>query len=187
MKKFLFILCALFSFTLYAQESNDNLVVFKLDNTGLYKTINGEDYYIIPFPNKTSDQIYQELIQNITTVYVDAKKVLNTVENKQIKIRGYSENIITNKQLGIIVQWSGYYVIVIEIKDGRIKLHAPYVEDEITALGGTASYSSVFKTNFKRGKFKSKCEEALLSVQAEMNLTVNLILGAHKKENDNNW
>lgn len=187
MKKVLLILFTLLSFVLNAESQTGELVSFQLNENGLYKAPDGKDYQIILFPNKSSKQIYDELLQNITSVYVNAEKVLNTVENKQIKIRAYSDNVVTNKQLGMIIPWSGFYIIEIEIRDGRIKLHAPYIDDEISALGGTASYQSIFKSNYKNGKLKKKCDEGLLSVQNDMNLIVNLILGNHKNREDDNW
>lgn len=179
-KTVLSILFAIISVYCISQEK----VKFLLQDDGTYLTENGENFVIVPFENKNAHDIYQIIKANIVSVYNNAARVTNSVEDKIIKIRAFSDDISRYMALGMSNPVKGHYNIEIEIKDERIKLHAPLIEEEVVALNQNSSYSGIFKSNYKNGVKKDKAKKGLKEVQEKMNYILNEILNTTKQSED---
>ena len=173
MKKILTLLLLVFPIFAIAQEK----VSFKLTPQANFVTTSGEDFVIVPFEGKSAHEIYQILTSNVVSVYTDASEVMNGVNDELIKIRGFFP-VYIKKVLGVSQPWGGYYQLEFRIKDGRVRVSAPFVEDDISfGLYGTDSFSQVVKKWYKNGEVKKKEAKHVELIEIQMNGTINAILG----------
>lgn len=157
-----------------------NVVDFVLKPDGTYQTKDGQDFIIVTFEGKNAHQIYQELASNINATYNDPSKVMSGIEDASIKIRAHSDDLIRGKFIG----WQsmgGYYQLEFRIKDGRVRVSAPYIEEEVGFWSNGSHFTNKFKwfvkkhfkgENLKDGKWKENYE----IVVYKMNETINRIL-----------
>lgn len=176
MKKLIAIVMMLLPMLAGAQE----LANFVLMPDGTYQTEDGKDFVVIPFEGKTAHQIYQELASNVGSTFTDPSKVMNGVEDASILIRAYSDCLWYNKALGMTVCMGGHYRLEFKIRDGRVRVSAPIVEDPIwNDTGGHRNeqkYAKMIGKWFKDGKVKDNSKEKYNTVVAQMNSIVNSIL-----------
>lgn len=177
MKKLIAILMMLLPMLTGAQE----LANFVLMPDGTYQTEDGKDFVVIPFEGKTAHQIYQELASNVAATFNDPSKVMSGVDDASIKIRAHSDDLVRNRVMGIGQSMGGYYQLEFRIKDGRVRVSAPYVEEEVGFWMGGKYNSNKFewfvKKHFKNDKLKDgKRKEDYDIVVAKMNGVINNIL-----------
>lgn len=181
MKKILTILLVFIPFIGFAQ----NLVNFKLDSDASFISPDEKDFIVVPFKGKNAHQIYKMLASNVGTVYKDPSKVMSGVDGASIKIRAFSRQLFTQKVLGISHAWEGYYQLEFRIKDGRVRVSAPIVEESIMAptleqnvfVAHKGWFPALVKKWFKNGAPKEKDLQKIEEVQTEMNGLINAILG----------
>ena len=180
MKKVILFLLLICPFIMSAQE----LVSFKVTPDGNFVSSTGEDFVVVPFEGKNAHQIYQMLASNVGSVYNDPSKVMSGVEDASIKIRAFSDNIYTKKVMGIPHAFQGFYQIEFRIKDGRVRITAPYVEDSLDAPsisnqfgGNKGSFRHIVGKWFKNGKLKEKEAPNASNIELQLNGAINVILG----------
>ena len=61
------------------------------------KSEDGKDYIVVPFAGKSSQELFSMVNINVTTQYVSAKNVLNSVENEVISVNGREDGVVTKK------------------------------------------------------------------------------------------
>lgn len=184
MKKLLTLFLMLLPLLVSAQD----LAIFTLNQYGQYVSADDEDYIVVSFEGKTAHEIYQELATNVSSLYNDPSKVMTGVEDASIKIRAFSDDLIRIKILGLGQSLGGYYQLEFKIKDGRVRVSAPMVEETMWIDGPTfRTFSKEVKGYFKNGELKDKKKEDYSIVVAKMNSIVNSILGSTKSEDDDNW
>lgn len=189
MRKFLFILALFFCMVSNAQGT----VEFILTPDGYYKTEEGQDYTIVQFDGKTAHQIYQELASNINSIYNKPSEVMNGVEDSSIKVRAYSNDLIRARALGLGQSLGGYYQLEFQIKDGRVRVSAPYIESKVgymTPKGYSESnFRDMLKKHFKKdGTLKDgKRAEDYTAVVLKMNNIINLILNLSDSQQSEDW
>lgn len=54
----------------------------------------GKNYFIVEYPGKTAHEIYEGIYTNIVKIYNDAKDVTNSVPDKAISVRAFSNCLI---------------------------------------------------------------------------------------------
>lgn len=54
----------------------------------------GKDYVVIEYPGKTAHEIFEGIQTNVVKYFNDAKNVTNSVPDKAISIRAFSDNLI---------------------------------------------------------------------------------------------
>lgn len=174
MKKVIVIVLMLIPLLAVAQDAPE----FILTSDGTYQTADGKDFVVVPFEGMTAHQIYQELATNIGSTYNNPTEVMSGVEGSSIKIRAYSDFLWLNKFLGIPHRWGGFYQIEFRIKDGRVRVSAPYVEDVSmdTLPLQKHAYGSLVKKWFKKGELKEGDKEKYDAVVAHMNNIIARIL-----------
>lgn len=192
MKKILLLLLFICPFFVSGQE----LVSFKVTPDGNFVSSMGEDFVVVPFEGKSAHQLYQMLASNVGSVYNDPSKVMSGVEDVSIKIRAFSDNIYTKKVMGISHPFCGYYQIEFRIKDGRVRVSAPYVEDDIDAPtisnqfgGNKGSFRYIVKKWFKDGQLKEKEVPNAVNIESQLNGAINSVLGLTGSAStiDDNW
>lgn len=174
MKKLLTMMLMLLPMLAWGQE----LANFVLMPNGTYQTEDGKDFVVISFEGKTAHHIYQELASNVGSTFNDPSKVMSGVEDASIKIRAFSDFLWFNKVLGIPHGWGGYYQLEFRIKDGRVRVSAPIVEDIAmdTQPYDKWSYGSKVKKWFKNGVVKEGDRTKYDEIVAHMNGIINRIL-----------
>ena len=169
---------------------------FHLSPNGYFETDEGKDFIVYPFEGKTSHEIYQMICTNVGKTYASPKSVMSNVEDASVAIRAYSDNMVFQKSyLGLKFFYSGYYNLLIEIKDGRVKVNAP-VFGEMS--GGAKDFGGgvpkdavdVFKGFFdSKGKVKSKRAVWKTYVESKINEIYETLLGigSPQKAEEDNW
>ena len=155
-------------------------VNFKLQSDGSFRTIDGEDYVVIPFEGKSTHDLFFILTSNTTSLYKYASKVMNTVQDNIVTIygRGNIFPYISICNLSFKVS----YQLEFKIKDGRIRVSAPKVEDDaiMTCDAGTlpVSYSEMVAKDLfdKNGTVKKEGAVLVGCVEVYFNAIINLIL-----------
>ena len=159
-------------------------VAFKLQANGQFLTEDGADFIVVPFEGKSPHDIYTLLTSNVTSLYNDASKVMNTVEDNTVKIRGFAGSgylfpYITMFNFSV----EGHYQLEFKIRDGRVRISAPMVEDAATMTGGTngptaVSYGGMVQKHLfeKDGRVKKKKVKEVASIEAYLNSIINRIL-----------
>lgn len=167
------------------------VVNFVLTPNGTYQTEDGQDFIVVPFEGKTAHQIYQELATNVGSTFNNPSKVMSGVEDASIKIRAYSDEIVYYKPFGYIYTFpfGGYYQLEFKIKDGRVRVSAPFVEStlEYRNTDGkllTVSFKEAVGKLYKNGSLQEKKAKYYYSSMNKMNNVVNSILCASKNQEE---
>lgn len=160
-----------------------DLANFILMEDGTYQTEDGKDFVVIPFEGKDAHQIYQELASNVNTTFKDPSKVMSGVEDASIKIRAYSECLVMAKPFGFVKDqpYGGYYQLEFKIRDGRVRVSAPIVENDVEYISyDNKRYDGTFpklvNKYFKNGVVQEKKKKIYDEIVTQMNSIVNSIL-----------
>lgn len=179
MKKLIAIVMMLLPMLATAQE----LANFVLMPDGTYQTEDGKDFVVIPFEGKTAHQIYQELASNVGSTFNDPSKVMSGVEDASIKIRAYSDNLVMAKPFGFVKgqPYGGHYQLEFKIRDGRIRVSAPIVEENVEYISYDhkrydGTFSKLVGKYFKNGVLQEKKKKNYDAMVARMNGIINRIL-----------
>lgn len=179
MKKLLAIMLMLLPSIVAAQD----LVKFVLMPNGTYQAENGKDFIVIPFEGKTSHQIYQELASNVGSTFSNPSKVMSGVEGVSIKIRAYSDNLVMAKPFGFVKEqpYGGYYQLEFKIRDGRVRVSAPIIEDNVEFVSYdhkryNGSFSHLVSKFFKNGILQDNKRNGYDIIVTRMNVVINRIL-----------
>lgn len=158
MRRILFLSFLFFAFIVKGQDH----ISFKLTQTGFCSN-DGKDYIVVPFEGKSAHDIFQSLCSNINGLYKNPQKVMSLVDDTSISIRAYDEKISsTNAMLGMHIWLGGYYNLVFQIRDGRVRVSAPLIDEELTNMANSqkaAPFSFYLKSWFKKGELKEKSKK----------------------------
>ncbi|MDE6049465.1 MAG: hypothetical protein K2G09_07220 [Paramuribaculum sp.] len=187
MKKLLTLIVLFLSVNVMAQEK----VHFNLTPLASFITDSGEDFVVVPFEGKSTHEIYQTLSTNVGSIYNDPSKVMSGVEDASIKVRGYSSNLCQKKVI-LTFDGGGHYQLEFKIKDGRVRVTAPYIENQITFNTQPISYGEfryiVSKWYDKKtGEPKDKNKNDISRVENQINGLVNSILGLDASTAEEEW
>ena len=185
-------LCLTSSFMGYAQE----IVSFKLTPEATFLSNDGEDFIIVPYEGKSAHEIFQLLATNAASVFNDPSKVMSTVEDKSIKFRSIIP--VAQKEVKLLNQRTlaeskGFLQLEIRIKDGRIRISAPFVENDIwidgsPMQGNFQNLVSQWYKPEKKEKKRIENENFRNSLESRVNLIVNSIIGSTPQmEEDDDW
>lgn len=189
MKKILFLMAALL-FVVTMANAQDKGVEFKLQKNGSFLTEEGKDYEIIQYEGLSAHEIYQKLCTNAGGVYNNPSKVMSNVEDVSIKIRALSTGLVKAK-MGM--DKGAYYQFQIKIKDGRVRVEAPMIEERLN--GATYNDKYIWWHKFpekwlKDDKSKEKHKDKIIWLEINLNSVINGVLGySLVKENkeEDNW
>lgn len=154
---------------------------FRIVDTGEFKTRDKEDpkdFLICKYKGYTAEQIYNEICSNAAKVYVSPKDVMSTVPNISVSIRAYKDDLI---YVNSRERYPGYYKLLIEIRDERVKVHAPVIE------GARNTLCDYFESN---GDIKKKRYAYKGLTETGLNDIYEKLLGkdlASRHNNENDW
>lgn len=158
---------------------SQQIVEFKLMPDATFKTEDGADYVVITFDGKDAQEIYKMLATNINSIYNNASKVMNGVEFTSIKIRAIGDLVYDKSIIGIETILQAYYQLEFRIKDNRIRVSAPIVEQSLmlkTELSTYKIFSKVVDGYFKKGTLKDKKMKDYRFVNSQINNIINKII-----------
>lgn len=133
------ILLVIFFSLINIQCWSQQYVDFKLMPDVSFKTDDGNDYEVVEYPDKNSHEIYQLLTSNITTLYNNPSKVMTSFDETSIKVRALG-TFFYYKALGRKIFLTGYYQLLFKIKEGRVRVSAPFLENRTENKDGYVVY-----------------------------------------------
>lgn len=178
-------------------------VNFILNEDGEYYTENdNQSFQIVYFDGMSSENIYNTLLSNINSIYNDPKIIVSKVNNTSIKIRAIFTDALYCSIYGVVECWvSANYQLEFRIKDGKVRVSAPFIEDgltyqEITSYenthtnktseknSGYFSFRKFVSKQFKNGVVKKKYKKYHDDINNRMNGIINSILN---NDVNNDW
>ena len=185
MKKFLFIavLC------LSAVLSVNAQVEFKLTSDGTFHMNDGRNFAVVPFNNKTAHEIYTALFTNASEVFRDPKqKVIITIDGASINIRAYDPKLTYAKEGEYL---GTYYNLNFEVKDGKVKVDAPLVDENLTrSKDGVRDkdFSKLVRSWYQEATLQARYADQAAYTEQEFNAIINGILtGNYMIDSSDNW
>ena len=150
-------------------------------------TSDGMAPVVVNIEGKTASEIYQKAMNWIQVNYKHPDQVVQaTVQNENVRIRGFASNVWTTKTLGIPGTGSLDYMLELEIKDGKYKFNI----SRITLCGVSPTpllytYKSSWKNN---GDVKKSHLPAIAEIEEGLN-NINLSLYNYitGKDDKNSW
>lgn len=135
------------------------------------------DYVILDFENKSDMDIYDDMMMNVFFLYKQPNDVVSGVNGKMIKVRG-GTNISFVDEDGEKRKGSVYYRICFWIKNGKVKVKAPVLED-VTYL---SSNYPVIRREIKPSELasiygESSDQSGLTELEDYLSYEINYILG----------
>ena len=188
----LFLLCLLSGGI--ANANAQELVEFKLQRSGAFLTSAGEDYAVVEFHGKSAGELYKMVKDNVSEYYENPEDILTEEDNK-LTVRGGCKDFVMWNFMMVATQFGAFYDLTFRFKDGRIRIDAPVVEDELIATasvlkkGTSASFKTMLGSFYKNGDWKEKAKPKITQIENYINTTVNQLLGLIKPEtaDDDDW
>lgn len=183
-KSFLSLILLLLAGVCLAQKT----AIFKLTTSGSFTSEDGNNYIVIPFEGKDAHQIFQLLCANVNKLYKNPQKVLSVVDDASVSIRAFDSKITNIKDVIQTYDISGYYNLNYDIKDGKVKVSAPIIDENLTKTVNGArekDFSRMIRSWSKDGVFKDKFAKQIEYTETNINSIINYILGTGKNQEDN--
>lgn len=172
----------LICFTVHAQFKAH----FYLQRDGTFKTKDNANYAVVEYDGIPADKLYTMVKNNINSLYKSPKDVMSEVENTSITVRGYSENIIIEKYA-----FTGYYNLNFKFKDGKIRVAAPIVDENVYLDHIQYDFSDEIATFFnkKDGSVKPKKIKYKELTENNLNLIIYKIIQNQEESQskEDNW
>lgn len=188
MKKILFIALMCLS-TFLSVNAQTQTVDFKLTADGTFHLKDGRNFAVVPFDKKSAHEIYVSLFINAGEVFKEPKqKVIITIDGSSIDIRAF-EPKLTFKEQGVYL--GGYYNLNFEVKDGKVKVAAPVVDDILTrAKDGVRDkdFSKLVRSWYQETALQAKYQDNQIYTEQVFNGIMNGILtGNYILDSSENW
>lgn len=190
MKKFLTLILLALPLICCAQ------VDFKFQQDGTYRTIDGKEYSIVYYDSISAQDLFLMVKNNINQLYKNPKEVMSEVENTSISVRGYSESVFYVPTTSPETSCGGFYNLNFEFKNGRVKVHAPIIDDKVTYYSSVMNgYENIYVGDYAPKLFKKKngkpaykrSQMCIDMMEAQINTLINNILSSKKESGDDNW
>ncbi len=168
-----------------------NVVPFKMQPNGTYLTEDGKDYQIVEFEGKTAPELYDMVILNAKQLFCDAKDIIRGNEPFNISINAKFD--VPKEALGpfyteTVIVFESRVDYVLSFKDGRIKIEAPKIDENLHAVFDFNMVSDfrlvrIIGDSFNRkGVVKPKFAESIRKFEANVNGHIEALLGIQKDE-----
>ena len=135
MKKIFITLCIAFIGLNSFAQSNE--VYFEWQPSGRMLSKDGTDFQIIQLEGKPKETIYNELLLSVSSLFNSPKDTISSIENQLISVNAIQPIIWKVGGLLGAVKVDIHYVLKIHIKDGKVKIEAPYFSLLSFSTGGT--------------------------------------------------
>ena len=166
---------------------------FTISSDGHYRAADGKDYIIYQFDGKSAKDIYTLICSNVSKVYNSPQSVMSTVENSSVAIHAFADDILYQKSyLGIKFFYEGTYNLLIEIKDGRVKINAPSFgmqTGQSETINRTKTAENILTDFFdKKGRLKGNRVIWKHYAEQRINSIYKTLLGlGNTKDTNNDW
>ena len=185
MKKILFIAVLCLSAVLSVSAQ----VEFKVSPDGTFHLRDGRNFVVVPFEGKTAHEIYSTLFTNASEVYRDPKqKVIITIDGSSVNIRAYDPKLTNSKPTEYL---GGYYTLNFEVKDGKVKVDAPVVDEILTRTKDGVrdkDFSKLVRSWYQEASLQAKFQDNASYTESEFNSFINGILtGNFIGDSSDNW
>lgn len=186
-----FVMFAL-SCCLYAQDS----VRFVLQPSGAFLSEEKQEYVVAEFEGKSASELFSMVKSNAMSLYNDPDKVMSESGGSMISIYAFREDMCIVSSMGAKGIYGGHYKLVFRFKDGKIRVDAPSIDEELTMNGGFMTGtigipSRVFLSDYAKKVCKGnskKNKEKKERLEYIVNSPINYLLGFSKSnKNDDNW
>lgn len=195
MKKLFLFAMLLMCLGIQAQERK---VEFKLQPTGSFLTEDGKDYAVVEFEGKSASELYSMVKSNAMSLYNDPDKVMSESGGNMLSMYAYCENMCVVSSMGAKGIYGGHYKLLFRFKDGRIRVDAPLIDEELPMNGGFMTGtigipSRVFLSDYAKKVCKGnskKNREKKEYLEHIVNSPINNLLGFsknQKQKEDENW
>lgn len=176
MRKVLFILAFILSGNLFSQVS------LHLMLNGKFLSDDLKEYTIVPLEGMSVDEIRELIIHNASLLYRNPSKVLS-VSNNTVSINAYSNYLLQHVGFPEFV-YEGYYTILIEIKEGRVKINHPVI-DKVTNGTEVITYArAVSYWAYKKANIKEKYKPVVKKVEDDMSAICNNLVSTQKPQEE---
>ena len=192
MKRYIFLLLM---FTLCIDTNAQELVHFEITSNGSFKTKEGNNFVVVPFEGKTSDELYNKVKNNVMSFYKSPQKVMSENDGQVISIRAIT--IVAMKTVTMLPRsFDSYYNLVFRFKDGKVRVDIPTIDNDMSDHAGMLmpnsipTFQSYCKDLFdKNGVVKPKRKERKDFTENSINSIINNLLGLTKANvtSDDNW
>lgn len=192
MKKILSILAFTIAVVVQANAQAE-FTGFTITTDGYYRAPDGKDYIIYPFDGKSANEIYSLICSNVAKVYNSPQRVMSTVENTSVAIHAFADDILYQKSyLGLKFFYEGTYNLLIEIKDGRVKVNAPSFgmqTGQSETINRTKTAEKILSDFFdKKGRLKENRTIWKPYAEQRINSIYKTLLGIDStNKTDNDW
>lgn len=158
----------------------------------------GEDFVVVPMENTSAHTIFQTIYANVVPMVKDGQKQITVVDDAMIKVT-LPTFVAAKRQLITKYNFFGMIVLEFKIKDGRVRVAAPYFEGlldgEPAEIMGSSipcvpiSFNDILSDWFeKNGKPKQKKVDEISAFTGKVNYAVNTALGlTSDKKKEENW
>ena len=195
MKKLFSFVMLMMCLGIYAQEKN---VDFKLQPTGTFLTEDGKVFAVVEFEGKSASELYSMVKSNAMSLYNDPDKVISESGDNMLSMYAYCKEMCVVSSMGAKAIYGGHYKLVFRFKDGRIRVDAPSIDEELPMNGGFITGtigipSRVFSSDYAKKVCKGnskKNREKKEYLEYIVNTPINYLLGfskSQKQEDDENW
>jgi len=188
MKKLLLLfLTSIIAISLIAQN---NYADFRFIEDGSFVSKkNNTNYIVIDFPDLDRIEIYQKLLVGITDQYSSSSDIINKVEDHIISVNTILVDAYSEKALGIPLRKHIHCIFKFQIKDEKLRVDAPEIQQIITGLPVPADdncirFSLESSSYFKKGILKQKKEHLYDKINSAINTAINDIITKSFIDND---
>lgn len=144
MKKIVFVFLFLASAISVKAQSE---IYFKLNSDGEFYINENKVDTVLDFPGQSAQQLYSKVKSSLLKVYNNPDVVMSENEPVSLSVFSLVEDWCTvNPTLSGWVWYSSNYTLLFHFKDGRIKIDAPKVNDELLYHGYSAPFITSFHT-----------------------------------------
>ncbi len=179
-------------------QAQEKKVNFKLQPTGAFLTEDGKEFAVVEFEGKSSSELYSMVKSYAMLLYNDPDKVISESGGNMISMYAYCEEMCVVSSMGAKGIYGGHYKLMFRFKDGRIRVDAPSIDEELPMNGGFMTGtigipSRVFLSDYAKkvcnGNSK-KNKEKKEYLESVVNNPINYLLGfsqSNKQKEDENW
>lgn len=109
-----------------------NAQSFELTARGFVDSTNTQNNYIVvPFEGKSQTEIYNLALAAMGKHFASPKDRISKVEYSQLNINGTIPNVTNLNRMGLKLYFDLYYNLILEFKDGRMKINGPIINDVV--------------------------------------------------------
>jgi hypothetical protein len=178
---------------------NTSAQTFELTARGFVDSTNiKNDYIIVPFEGKSQCEIFNLALAAIGKNFVSPKDRISKVEYSQINLNGTITAVTYLNRMGMKLYFDLYYNLILEFKDGRMKINGPIINDIVrdapfgdkhhmflteTERGSAISgHKALFKKNGKVNEKKHK-----ENIEKAINTFISRVIGEMSNANNSDW